>query len=41
MTDFDGLIDLGLSGKRGLVAGAGYRPSRAGMGRLSTLKLPA
>lgn len=41
MTDFDELIDLGLSGKRGLVAGAGYRPARAGMGRLSTLKLAA
>ncbi len=41
MTDFDKLIDLGLSGRRGLVAGAGYRPARAGMGRLSTLKLAA
>ena len=41
MTDLDELIDLGLSGKRGLVSGAGYRPARAGMGRLSTLKLAA
>jgi 3-oxoacyl-[acyl-carrier protein] reductase len=39
MSEAKGLIDLGLGGKRGLVAGAGYRPARAGHGRLSTLRL--
>ena len=39
MSEPRGLIDLGLGGKRGIVAGAGYRPSRAGNGRLSTLRL--
>src|SRR5271165_678348 len=39
MSEPQGLMDLGLAGKRGIVAGAGYRPSRAGMGRLSTLRL--
>ena len=39
MSDHKGLIDLGLGGKRGLVSGAGYRPARAGHGRLSTLRL--
>ena len=39
MSETRGLIDLGLAGKRGIVAGAGYRPSRAGNGRLSTLRL--
>lgn len=34
-----GLIDFGLAAKRGLVAGAGYRPSRAGHGRLTSLRL--
>jgi 3-oxoacyl-[acyl-carrier protein] reductase len=41
MTTSPTSIDLGLASKRGLVAGAGYRPSRAGMGRLTTLKLAA
>jgi NAD(P)-dependent dehydrogenase (short-subunit alcohol dehydrogenase family) len=33
------VIDLGLSGKRAVVAGAGYIESRAGHGRLSALRL--
>jgi NAD(P)-dependent dehydrogenase (short-subunit alcohol dehydrogenase family) len=35
------MIDLGLEGKRAIVAGAGYRPDRAGHGRASTLNLAA
>jgi len=33
------VIDLGLTGKRAVVSGAGYIPTRAGHGRLSSLKL--
>jgi NAD(P)-dependent dehydrogenase (short-subunit alcohol dehydrogenase family) len=33
------MIDLGLSNKRAIVAGAGYIPERAGHGRLSALRL--
>ncbi len=33
------MIDLGLSGKRAVVSGAGYRPERAGHGRMTALKL--
>jgi NAD(P)-dependent dehydrogenase (short-subunit alcohol dehydrogenase family) len=33
------MIDLGLSGRRAVVSGAGYRPERAGHGRLSAMKL--
>ena len=33
------MIDLGLSGKRAVVSGAGYIPGRAGHGRASTLRL--
>jgi 3-oxoacyl-[acyl-carrier protein] reductase len=33
------VIDLGLTGKRAVVSGAGYIPTRAGHGRLSALKL--
>jgi NAD(P)-dependent dehydrogenase (short-subunit alcohol dehydrogenase family) len=33
------VIDLELDGKRAVVAGAGYIPSRAGHGRMSSLKL--
>src|SRR5580693_1946106 len=33
------MIDLGLSGKRGVVAGAGHIRSRAGHGRHTTLQL--
>jgi 3-oxoacyl-[acyl-carrier protein] reductase len=39
MSNQSGLIDLGLAGKRGLVAGAGYRRARAGHGRLTSLRL--
>jgi 3-oxoacyl-[acyl-carrier protein] reductase len=35
------MVDLGLSGKRAVVSGAGYRPERAGHGRFSALKLAA
>jgi NAD(P)-dependent dehydrogenase (short-subunit alcohol dehydrogenase family) len=35
------MVDLGLSGKRAVVSGAGYRPERAGHGRSSALKLAA
>ena len=33
------MIDLGLDGKRAVVSGAGYIPSRAGHGRASALRL--
>ena len=33
------MIDLGLTGKRALVAGAGHRPPRPGFGRLTSLLL--
>jgi NAD(P)-dependent dehydrogenase (short-subunit alcohol dehydrogenase family) len=33
------VIDLGLTGKRAVVSGAGYIPTRAGHGRLSSLRL--
>ena len=33
------MIDLGLRGKRALVSGAGYIPTRAGHGRFSALTL--
>jgi NAD(P)-dependent dehydrogenase (short-subunit alcohol dehydrogenase family) len=33
------MIDLGLNGKRAVVSGAGYIPTRAGHGRLSALRL--
>ena len=33
------MIDLGLDGKRAVVSGAGYRPQRAGHGRMTSLKL--
>ena len=33
------MIDLGLSGKRAVVSGAGYIPERAGHGRLTALRL--
>lgn len=33
------MIDLGLTGKRAVVSGAGYIPERAGHGRLSSLRL--
>jgi 3-oxoacyl-[acyl-carrier protein] reductase len=33
------MIDLGLTGKRALVAGAGHRPPRPGFGRVSSLLL--
>jgi NAD(P)-dependent dehydrogenase (short-subunit alcohol dehydrogenase family) len=33
------MIDLGLTGARAIVAGAGYRPDRAGHGRSSSLQL--
>jgi NAD(P)-dependent dehydrogenase (short-subunit alcohol dehydrogenase family) len=35
------LIDLGLSGKRAVVSGAGYIPERAGHGRFTALSLAA
>jgi len=35
------LIDLGLDGKRAIVAGAGYIPGRAGHGRWTSLRLGA
>lgn len=35
------MIDLGLSGKRAVVSGAGYIPERAGHGRFTALKLAA
>jgi len=35
------MVDLGLRGKRAVVAGAGYRPERAGHGRFTSLKLAA
>jgi 3-oxoacyl-[acyl-carrier protein] reductase len=35
------VIDLGLGGKRAIVAGAGYRPERAGHGRGTALQLAA
>lgn len=35
------MIDLGLAGKRALVAGAGYTPGRAGHGKWSALRLAA
>jgi NAD(P)-dependent dehydrogenase (short-subunit alcohol dehydrogenase family) len=35
------MADLGLSGKRAVVSGAGYLPARAGHGRASALKLAA
>jgi NAD(P)-dependent dehydrogenase (short-subunit alcohol dehydrogenase family) len=35
------MIDLGLDGKRAIVAGAGYRPERAGHGRATALRLAA
>ena len=33
------MIDLGLSGKRAVVSGAGYIPERAGHGRFTSLAL--
>jgi NAD(P)-dependent dehydrogenase (short-subunit alcohol dehydrogenase family) len=33
------MIDLGLNGKRAVVSGAGYRPQRAGHGRMTSLTL--
>ena len=33
------MIDLGLTGKRAIVSGAGFIPERAGHGRQSSLKL--
>ncbi len=33
------MIDLGLEGKRAVVSGAGYIPSRAGHGRHTSLTL--
>ena len=33
------MIDLGLNGKRAVVSGAGYRPERAGHGRMTSLRL--
>jgi NAD(P)-dependent dehydrogenase (short-subunit alcohol dehydrogenase family) len=35
------MIDLGLNGKRAVVSGAGYRPQRAGHGRMTSLRLAA
>jgi NAD(P)-dependent dehydrogenase (short-subunit alcohol dehydrogenase family) len=35
------MIDLGLDGKRAVVSGAGYIPTRAGHGRASSLRLAA
>ena len=35
------MIDLGLEGKRAVVSGAGYIPTRAGHGRHSALNLAA
>src|SRR5262245_31245437 len=35
------MLDLGLTGKRALVAGAGRRPPRPGFGRAASLKLAA
>src|ERR1700730_17896936 len=35
------MVDLGWSGRRAVVSGAGYRPERAGHGRATALKLAA